>query len=174
MESKHERRSQNKEKVDRSRRHALVASVAAAGAAGLPSEWKRPVVDSILLPAHAQTSVTGTSSFTTQITTSFTTIADIICEIVTNGDQSVSTETFSSGISVWSLTQTVTLVTDCSDGFGGQSSAGTATNPNTSSGSFSTIGDVPTVGTFSQVSGTFPGGTTTVSVTSNITTTSSA
>lgn len=49
-------------------RRALLASVAAAGAAGsLPSQWKRPVVDSIFLPAHAQTSDSPTSAIVTTL-----------------------------------------------------------------------------------------------------------
>ncbi|MGH1541549.1 MAG: hypothetical protein ACRBHB_14070 [Arenicella sp.] len=55
--------------MNRTRRKALVASIAVAGAAGLPSQWKRPIVDHVLLPAHAQTSVNNivTTSFTTTV-----------------------------------------------------------------------------------------------------------
>lgn len=49
-------------------RRAVLASVAAAGATcSLPSRWKRPVVDSVLLPAHAQTSVQPTSAILTTL-----------------------------------------------------------------------------------------------------------
>lgn len=50
-------------KLAKSRRQLLKASVAGTGAlvAGksLPDQWSRPVVDSVMLPAHAQTSLAG-------------------------------------------------------------------------------------------------------------------
>jgi len=47
------------EEHQRQRRRALLAAISAAGVAGgaeLPRQWARPVVDHVLLPAHAQTS----------------------------------------------------------------------------------------------------------------------
>ena len=55
----------------RNQRRALMASIVAAGAVGLPTQWKKPVIDHILLPAHAETSPGPASTFTTQVTTSF-------------------------------------------------------------------------------------------------------
>lgn len=56
--------------IDKKRRGALkAAGTGAAGivtAASLPSEWKKPIIDSIVLPAHAQMSPgSGTDSGTT-------------------------------------------------------------------------------------------------------------
>ena len=52
----------NNDKAPQSnKRRALIASITAAGAAGLPSQWRKPVVDHILLPAHAQTSPSQTT-----------------------------------------------------------------------------------------------------------------
>lgn len=48
--------------LSRSTRRALLAAISGAGVAGamrLPSQWSRPVVDHIMLPAHAQGSITG-------------------------------------------------------------------------------------------------------------------
>jgi len=46
-----------KQPVDRARRNALkiiVAGTAAAGSLAIPSRWSKPVVNSIILPVHAQ------------------------------------------------------------------------------------------------------------------------
>ena len=179
MENKHKHLLQNPSQngehkdVNKSRRRALVASITAAGAAGLPSEWKRPVVDSILLPAHAQTSVTGTSSFTTQITTSFTTIAGIFCEDGEIVDQSVTT--LSSGTNIiWTVDDDRTSFADCTDGFGGQTSTTATTGGFTFSGFASATTDVPTNGTFSSISSTFTDGTTSGTSSSFTTITSTA
>jgi hypothetical protein len=52
--------SDNASKPDGSRRRALrrlgAGGVAASAAAALPAAWTRPVVESVMLPAHAQTS----------------------------------------------------------------------------------------------------------------------
>lgn len=48
-----------------SRRRRLLGAVAAAGAAGLPQRWSRPVVDHVLLPVHARTSGLGVRTVTT-------------------------------------------------------------------------------------------------------------
>ena len=60
MSDKKEQNTQAK-----SRRHLLKATVAGSGAllAGktLPEEWARPLVESVTLPAHAQTSLTSVS-----------------------------------------------------------------------------------------------------------------
>lgn len=46
----------NAENADKGRRTALLSAIGVAGAASLPSEWKKPVIDSLVLPAHAQMS----------------------------------------------------------------------------------------------------------------------
>lgn len=55
--------------VSQTRRSALkkmlVGTGVAAGAAVLPDKWTKPVVDRILVPAHAQTSTTTTTTTTT-------------------------------------------------------------------------------------------------------------
>ncbi|HSH44009.1 MAG TPA: hypothetical protein VK973_17935 [Arenicellales bacterium] len=48
-----------------SRRRALLGAISAAGVTGatqLPQQWARPVVDNVILPAHAQLSPAGTQS----------------------------------------------------------------------------------------------------------------
>jgi len=40
----------------RERRRALLSTISAIGAVQLPTQWARPVVDHVLLPAHAQLS----------------------------------------------------------------------------------------------------------------------
>jgi len=48
------------EESQRQRRRALLTAISAAGVAGgteLPRQWARPIVDHVLLPAHAQTSL---------------------------------------------------------------------------------------------------------------------
>ena len=130
----------NSSQNDKSRRKVLLASVAAAGAAGLPSEWKRPIVDSVLLPAHAQmspsitttsmTSSTGspvTSSFTTQVSTTFTTQGVANCiggsfETVTVGNFTTAT----SGVVFYDETRIAEIFTSCSDSNGATSSTTTA------------------------------------------------
>ena len=49
------------------RRRKLISglTVGIAGASQLPTQWTKPVVNSVLLPAHAQTSVTTTAGPTT-------------------------------------------------------------------------------------------------------------
>lgn len=42
--------------ANKSRRTALLGAIGVAGAASLPSEWKKPVIDGLVLPAHAQMS----------------------------------------------------------------------------------------------------------------------
>ena len=58
-----------KQPVDRARRKALkiiVAGTAVAGALAIPSRWSKPVVNSIILPAHAQaTNAQGPATETT-------------------------------------------------------------------------------------------------------------
>ena len=40
--------------TDKKRRYALKsAAVVVAGAAGLPTEWRKPVINAIVLPAHS-------------------------------------------------------------------------------------------------------------------------
>ncbi|NOY17412.1 MAG: hypothetical protein GXP23_10905 [Gammaproteobacteria bacterium] len=53
----------------KTRRKALKSIIAAsgvvAGSQALSSEWTRPLVESVVLPAHAQTSLVATGTFTT-------------------------------------------------------------------------------------------------------------
>jgi hypothetical protein len=61
--------SVNPERTDKSRRTALFGAIGVAGAASLPSEWKKPVIDGLVLPAHAQMSpsvITQVSTTTVQ------------------------------------------------------------------------------------------------------------
>lgn len=54
-----------------SRRRALLGAISAAGVAGatqLPQQWSRPVVDNVILPAHAQLSPAGTQTVTCNVT----------------------------------------------------------------------------------------------------------
>lgn len=56
-------------KANKSRRTALLGAIGVAGAASLPSEWKKPMIDGLVLPAHAQMSPSViTQSATTTIT----------------------------------------------------------------------------------------------------------
>lgn len=52
--------------LDRPRRRRLLQAITAAGAtsAALPDRWSRPVVDSVLLPAHAQATPTDNCEIT--------------------------------------------------------------------------------------------------------------
>lgn len=42
-----------------SRRRLIQALATGGGVAALPTEWKSPIIDSVMLPAHAQTTTTG-------------------------------------------------------------------------------------------------------------------
>ncbi|GJL82541.1 MAG: hypothetical protein DHS20C01_21750 [marine bacterium B5-7] len=51
--------------LNKQRRRALVAAISAVGVSGatqLPKQWSRPVVDHVLLPAHAQTTTPVSTS----------------------------------------------------------------------------------------------------------------
>jgi len=61
----------NKPIIDNPKRKSIKtiatgASVAAGAAYLAPKAWKKPVVDSIILPAHAQTTATTTSAPSTE------------------------------------------------------------------------------------------------------------
>ncbi len=64
--------SQSSEPVNQSRRKALktiAAGSAAAGALAMTGKWSKPVVNSIILPAHAQaTNAAAPATCTTQVT----------------------------------------------------------------------------------------------------------
>lgn len=65
MAIKHEESQQpDSTPLSQTRRSALkkmlVGTGVAAGAAALPSKWTKPIVDKVLVPAHAQTSTTTT------------------------------------------------------------------------------------------------------------------
>ncbi|WP_457937716.1 hypothetical protein [Mesorhizobium sp. 10J20-29] len=64
--------------VTRRRALKIVASGAVVATIALPSKWTRPIVESIVVPAHAQASptpTTGTTSTVTGTTTATTTTA---------------------------------------------------------------------------------------------------
>ncbi|WP_457937714.1 hypothetical protein [Mesorhizobium sp. 10J20-29] len=56
-------------KVSRRRALKIVASGAVVATIALPSKWTRPVVESIVVPAHAQASPTPTTGTGTTFTT---------------------------------------------------------------------------------------------------------
>ncbi len=58
-----------------SRRNVLKSVMLGSGIVALPTEWKKPIVKSVLLPAHAQTSATTTPSATTTSAPDATTVA---------------------------------------------------------------------------------------------------
>lgn len=71
-------------------RRALLGTISAIGAAGatqLPTQWTRPVVDHVVLPVHAQTSLEGCQVTCTQAATQNVTI-------VTGGTAPVVTQAF--------------------------------------------------------------------------------
>jgi len=73
----------------RSTRRALLAAISGAGVAGamrLPSQWSRPVVDHVLLPAHAAGSVTGCTLICQEA-------ASYAITIFTSADDSITTFT---------------------------------------------------------------------------------
>ena len=49
--------SKNKDNIEASRRQALKA-ITAAGGGIVVAKWSKPVVESVIVPAHAQTSAT--------------------------------------------------------------------------------------------------------------------
>jgi len=59
-----------KETKDSRRREVLKAGGVIASAYAVPEKWKKPVVDSVLLPAHAATSPAPTASPTPTMSTS--------------------------------------------------------------------------------------------------------
>lgn len=74
--------SMSDKNVSRRRAIKIVASGALVATIALPSKWSRPIVESIIVPAHAQaspplttgtgttaTSTTGTTTATTTVTT---------------------------------------------------------------------------------------------------------
>ncbi len=57
-----------------SRRHALIGIVSVLGSTSvLPQKWVKPVINTVILPAHAQTSATTTMTPTTTVTPTTTT-----------------------------------------------------------------------------------------------------
>ena len=69
MASENEEIPQEEQNQPEGRRDALkkilVGGGAVLGAQFLPTEWKKPVINSIVVPAHAQTSPTGTTTTAT-------------------------------------------------------------------------------------------------------------
>ena len=110
------------------RRRALLGAISTAGVVGaakLPGQWTRPVVDHVLLPAHAETtddsgaSGTGASTFITTITSN----CMVSC---TSALRAEAQQTFpysqSQGV-VQVLITSYYSYTQCSDGFGGFTTA---------------------------------------------------
>lgn len=107
----------------RARRRALLGTISAAGLSGavhLPKQWARPVVDHVLLPAHAQISgrclldctataalnfVTAATDTSTGIVISFTSTLTVVCQRDSD-NQTASASASTSG----SLSQTETTV----------------------------------------------------------------
>lgn len=100
----------------RVKRRVLLAAISAAGLAGtarLPNQWSRPVVDHVLLPAHAVGSITActldcidqllativisTSDGATEVTVSVTEILAFSCTRIPDG-ASISTSVTSSTV----------------------------------------------------------------------------
>lgn len=90
--------SQEQTSTDKTRRTALLGAVGVAGAAGLPSEWKKPIIDGLLLPAHAQMSPTTSTSAVTSNT-------------ATGTGTSTMTSTMTSSSSMPTMTSTMTSTT---------------------------------------------------------------
>ena len=62
------------DKSKQKQRRAILSAITAAGAVGaakLPTQWSRPVIDSALLPVHADTSLCVLSCVGTQLQTTF-------------------------------------------------------------------------------------------------------
>jgi len=100
VRAKHPQEKEKRESISRSRRKALktiAAGTAVAGTMALTGKWSKPVVDTIILPAHAQATnptepvdSTTTPAPTTTMgacspgieTTCYTTILDAVTEYV--------------------------------------------------------------------------------------------
>ena len=159
------------------KRRALLASIATVGAASaLPTEWKKPVVDSILLPAHGQMSPTDptlgmVSTTTTVVNVSQTTYGSALCTVQL--EQNWVLETFAAstaltGISIATGSVYLTQVSSCSDNVGG------TFNQTSASGSYNTtIGFEVSLGQtltgFTTVGGSSFNNTQTATVTTNVT-----
>ena len=68
-----QRDSKHTESVELQKRRKALKVMASAGVISVPVYWSRPVVDGVMLPAHAQTSgglgrYTGAGSITTNLT----------------------------------------------------------------------------------------------------------
>jgi len=113
----------------RVKRRVLLAAISAAGLAGtarLPSQWTRPVVDHVLLPAHAVGSITActldcidqllatiifsSSGGATEVTVSITEVFAITCTRIPDG-ASISTSFMSSTITNAPTDATTSLTT---------------------------------------------------------------
>ena len=96
MHAKHHQEKEKGESISRSRRKALktiAAGTAVAGSMALAGKWSKPVVDTIILPAHAQaTNAIEPTTTPTPTTTGgacspietacYTTILDMVTEYV--------------------------------------------------------------------------------------------
>lgn len=79
--------------VSRRRAIKIVASGALVATIALPSKWSRPIVESIIVPAHAQASppqttgttvTTGTTGTSTTGTTTVTTVTTVTTSTTPN------------------------------------------------------------------------------------------
>jgi hypothetical protein len=120
--------------ADKTRRTALLGAIGIAGAAGLPSEWKKPVIDSLVLPAHAQMSPTIVSQSSTAATSAE--------EVITISEGTVSCRNYqtfatsyvvatkydtNSSYYVLTIGDARTAATLCEDGAGGITSRASTT-----------------------------------------------
>ena len=79
-------------KVQSTKRRGVLKSIggsaaAVAAAQGLPDNWKKPLVDSIVLPSHAQTTITadsGSAGGDNVVTTAGTTAATTTAYVTTS------------------------------------------------------------------------------------------
>ncbi len=117
----------------RAQRRALLGAISTAGVVGaakLPGQWTRPVVDHVLLPAHASTTedagsspTGGTSSFITTVTSNcaVTCTSAIAIQERQTGPWTGANSTLSS---VWYTYLYTNGVSKCVDAFGGMTSTG--------------------------------------------------
>ena len=85
----------NSESIDQRRRAVhkiVVGTTVVTGASLLPTSWKKPVIDTIVVPAHAQMSATTTPAATT--TAQVTTTAEVTttAQVTTTAEVTTTTE----------------------------------------------------------------------------------
>ncbi len=106
MENKGQNTVQSKNSNIKAGRRALLGAISAAGVVGsakLPGQWTRPVVDHVLLPAHAATTDDAGSSPTGGTSTFITTVTSNCVVTCTSAFALISVETATSAGTLWSL-----------------------------------------------------------------------